>query len=270
MNLLCCFLKKDNTFSFVFKILKGSLFFSFLFFIFINASLTSNQILDLASDRFGEIPGINYNRLYLLNRKSKSRLAGHFFEIETAICLNDFYDENVIGLNLDVIISDTLNNSVVEVMTFDSNVILTTTEYDVITDKYLIECKSGTFKARQNRAKQFFKERNLIEWFKVLKQEIISGTLSYRIDVNRKGKKILVVNGISTFGKDVCLMSTWFKKWYKDDYYDFWTDIINLISKRELFLIFKKGISFQSKKFLLDKGFEFEDNFYYTRLASRI
>ncbi|MFH1461856.1 MAG: hypothetical protein ABIF12_02850 [bacterium] len=248
-------------------VLKGSLFYSFLFFMSLKP-LTSNQILALAKESFNlTLPGFEYERLFKLGRTAKKKMLGRFFELETAVCLKEFYNENIIGFNLDINISDTLNNQEVEVMIPGSIAALRTTEYDVVTNGYVIECKSGSFKARENRIYQFLKERNLIEWFKTLKEEIISGSLSSRIELNRKGKRVLILNGISTMGKDIRLMSSWFKYFKSMDYYDFWTEIIDLLSNKRLCLIFKTIISYQSKEFLEQEGFKFEDNFHYRRLS---
>lgn len=248
-------------------VLKGSLFYSFLFFMPLK-SLTSNQVLTLAADHFNlTLPGFEFEKLSRLGRIAKQKLSGRFFELEAAVCLKEFYNQNIIGFNLDINISDTLNNQEVEVMVPGSTVVLRTTEYDVVTNDYVIECKSGSFKVKENRIYQFLKERNLIEWFKILKEEIISGSLSSRIELNRKLKKVLVLNGISTMGKDICLMSSWFKYFKSMDYYDFWTEIIDLLLNKELCLIFKTRISDKSKEFLEQKGFKFEDNFNYKRLS---
>ena len=241
-------------------ILIGSI--SFLFFVPLR-SLTNQEILELSQERFNiNMPGFQT----VLRNKS----IGKWFELETALCIHDFYNEKVIGLNLDINISDTLKNHKVDVLINDSKIELRTTEYDVVTDKHVFECKSGRIQKRKIKIGQFIKERNLIEWFKIVKREIITGSLSYRTMFNRKGWPVLVINGITTLGKDVCLRSSWLNNINIDDFYSCWSEIIELISTRKLILSFKQRSSDYVRSLLNRYNFIVEDCYSYQGCLSRI
>lgn len=243
-------------------ILMGSV--SFLFFMPLK-SLSNREIIQLSQERFdSNMPGFQ--------SVLKSRSFGKWFELETALCIHDFYNEKVLGFNLDINITSTLttNNNIVEVLIPGlKKVELRGTEYDVVTDKHVFECKSGKFKKRINM-RQFLKERNLIEWFKVIKGETITGSLNYRIKFTKKGKPILVLNGISTLGKDICLSSNWLKDFNPDNFYDHWSEIIELLSTKKLQLVFKQEASKYIYSLLYRNSFDLDANFSYAKCSDII
>lgn len=241
-------------------ILIGSI--SFLFFMSLKP-LSNREIIELSQDRF------NINMSGFQNVLS-SKSIGKWFELETALCLNDFYNEKVLGFSLDINITDTLKNYKVDVLINDSKIELRTTEYDVVTDRHLFECKSGGIRKRTIKISQFIKERNLIEWFNVVKRELIAGSLNYKTIFNKKGRRVLVINGITTLGKDICLTSSWLKNINGDYFYNCWSEIIELISTKKLILIFKRKSSDYIISLLQRNNFFVEDCYSYKKCFNEI
>ncbi|MBD3273356.1 hypothetical protein GF385_03355 [Candidatus Dependentiae bacterium] len=283
---LFCRHKKFKNIKFLFK---GSIIFSFLFFISLNA-LSPEEIVTLSRDNFKYISGFNIvlNSLFKnysfkstrRMRHSKKRMAKHkqyikkikydlgkLFELETALTLKDHFKEDILGLNLEINISDYKNSPKAKVLLDGSRVELRTTEYDVVTKNFVVECKSGKINAKKINLYQFIKERNVIKWFKKIKEEIINGCLNYGIKLTKKGRAMLVLNGPSTLNKDICLLSCWLRdfdtNFNTEVFYDIWSRIIDIISSKELILIFKQKISEKVASVLKREGFNYKDNFGY-------
>ncbi len=241
-------------------ILMGSL--CFLFFMSLKP-LYDREIIEFSQERFNiNMPGFQ--------AVLDSPNVGKWFELETALCIHDFYNEKVLGFNLDINITDTLNNRVVEVLIPGYKVELRSTEYDIVTNEHVFECKSGKIISKRIKMSQFFKERNLIEWFKVVKREALEGSLTYKIEFSKKGNPVLVINGISTMGKDIRLVSSWIDCWSSNDFYDHWSEIIELLSTKELILVFKRRSSGYVRALLQRNNFVLEDYFSYKRCLNRM
>ncbi|MFC1894891.1 hypothetical protein ACFLYH_03000 [Candidatus Dependentiae bacterium] len=165
----------------------------FISFFFIPCFSNNNTIIELSKKTFSpNMPG--------LQETINSKNVGSIFELETALFVNKNMKEKIIGFSLDInfLFNDnkkhyayvknekTSKNQIIE---------LITTEYDVVTESSVIECKMGKKNKRKN-FKQFRKEANTLLLFKKIKEELEGKKLSnlkFACYVNKKEKKIKIL-----------------------------------------------------------------------------
>ena len=240
---------KKNKTKHVFK------FLTFLILALSYSTMQANQlsILNAARTIFSpDMPGFA-DTLSLAVREHKPNL-GHTFEIETAVVIQMDQELQeklgpVQGFNLDIQFQKAypliyLDGTLIE---------LRTTEYDVVTENYIIECKSGKI---SKKVDQLLKEQNILKWFKTVYLELLENadkskderTINIKINILRN-PPTLSIQGISTNGKIVTFYSHWItnNKSLTDDEENLltrWLSLIEFIAqKKQLYLFSKKPIS---------------------------
>ena len=235
-------------------IIKGSLICSFLFFVGAK-SLTNEEILNLTKERFSfDIPG--------LAQEYRSKVVVKFFELEAALCLNDFYRENIVGLNLIFDIFDSKYKDVVNVRIFDKTKKMTSREFDVVTQNHIFECKSSGVGSIQNKICQFKKERNFLGWINLL-NETIKTPNDLNMTLDRKNRPVLIINNNYTYNKDIFLYCNWINEFDERKFYNCWLNMIKFLSKISLKIVFKTDVSLELNEALRIRNFDFISNFNY-------
>jgi len=243
----------------VFKKFKEGFFVAFFFFTQLY-SLSNNQIYNLCIKNFNEnLPGL----AEIISEKRKD--VGKWFELESALYF-DKNDETILGLNLIIEISclsskiptDPVSVNIIDLLPIN----LTATEFDVVTSKFCIESKSGKFNSKENKS-QLLKELNMIKFIVKLKKDIFLEQIDCKTCKNKKGNLNLIVNGILTFNKDVCLKCNWIKETSEKKFYEKWNDLMNLLSEHELCLATKCEINEDNKRWLKENGILYVENLRY-------
>ncbi len=241
----------------IFNVLKEGFFVTFFFFTQLY-SLSNSQIYKLVNSTFDkDLLGLSE----IISEKRKDH--GKWFELESALYFNRRNNDFVRGLNLAIEIGYLENPSVpVKILLGDSNIFLTATEFDVITNFYCVEAKSGKFNSKKNK-KQLIKEKNMIDFIKFLKKSINLGTVTLEIENNKYGSFYLKINGDLTLYKDIRLKCNWINCKAADIFLLKWLDIIDLLSDLSVCLAIKTELNNDIKEWLFEKNITYVDNLRY-------
>ncbi|MFH1831877.1 MAG: hypothetical protein ABH827_03670 [bacterium] len=201
---------------------------------------------------FGSLPGLKK----LLNGHNCQN-DGPSFELLTALYLHGD-NQNIIGLNLDIVVFD----SEIGYLQDGSRVCLRSSEFDVITDKIVCECKSTQDPEIQKTKElaQFAKERSMLAWVTQVCEEIKTDKIDVSCRINRNGHFLLMLNGKCTGYKDVSLMSSWVDGVTEKECYAQWGRILHMLSNKSFMAVFKAPVRPDGLgQSLRDGGFKFID-----------
>lgn len=230
---------------------KEGIFIAFFFFVPC-FSFTDIEIVEIAKKTFDKnLPGYSC----IINKlkediSRKKNVWGNIFEIETALFFNTFFKQNVLGFNLDVFVFDHKGKDRIKIKLNDEKITLVETEFDVITNDYCVEAKSGVPNQYEKYERQFVKEQNMLEWFSIIKRELTNKTITLTPIVNKRNKNIMLMfNGISTFHKNIFLKCNWINGKNKKPvlFLDEWYWLINILSGKKFCASFKNNIEINSK-----------------------
>jgi len=228
----------------------STLFFILVLFTKILFALSNEEIELLAIKNFvSGYPGFAYT----LNSPN----SGKYFEMESAL-LAQIY-EPIIGFSLDIaILGDKAN------IYLDDNIIeMRPTEYDVITQNFVIECKNSINPNKNTKVEQFIKEKKMLLWLNSVYLAIKNNIITTSITRTKKGKICLTLNGEATCWKDISIMSSWVDATTVEDAIAQWTFILNLLSTKIPIVFFKSPISTHLGNRLTSNGIFYKDNINY-------
>ena len=193
--------------------------------------LPDEQIAVIAYQRYAQniqvVPGF----LSVLNSPNY----GRFFEMESALYAESKWEEEILGFDLDLTFLN-LNGQKNYVPHRGGRYELRTTEYDVITSRYVFECKNSDKHAKMV---QFEKEKIVLELIRALVKEQNEGILKVSFSFNNRGSSIITVNGPSTFNKDISIMSKWVTGKKIEECQEEWTYIFKMLAEKELIVMFR-------------------------------
>ena len=194
-------------------------------------SLTPEQIVAKAIAIFSPtLPGFQH----ILQSKN----GGKYFELETALYLHKEEPEEVIeGFGLEIMFyGDKINANI-----NGEAVVLPTTEFDVITRSFVVECKSAWSDAKglDGHLKQFIKEQNMIAWMGALVKDLAKDRAYIRHQFKDATKSNFFVCGRCTFGKIVKLSCSWVNQHTSKACIDQFVGIVHMLAKKSLLVLFK-------------------------------
>ncbi|KKP22620.1 MAG: hypothetical protein SZ59_C0005G0085 [candidate division TM6 bacterium GW2011_GWF2_28_16] len=236
---------------YILKKLKEGIFIAFFFFVSC-FSFTDIELVQIAKKSFHKnLPGFSciINKLQQDISRNKN-VWGNIFEIETALFFNTCLKQNILGFNLDIFVFDHKGKDRIKINLDNKKITLVQTEFDVITNNYCVEAKSGVPNQYEKYERQFVKEQNMLEWFSVITRELTNKTIKLTAIVDKRNKNMMLMfNGISTFGKNIYLKCNWINGKNKAPYLflDEWHGLINILSGKKFCASFKNKIEINSK-----------------------
>ncbi|MCK4651372.1 hypothetical protein KAT08_04325 [Candidatus Babeliales bacterium] len=238
------------------KVFKKSIsFLIFSFFIFLNSFSHQdlNSLKSISKLHFAyNLPGFSKTLAF--------KNYGDSFELESALYLKSL-GEHVYGFGLEIELRNmTGKKIVVPLEGLNDFFEIRTTEYDVVTEKFVVECKAGKSKSFK-KINQFIKEQKMLIFIKNIYDELMNNSSCFcNFSFNKKGRSIFTLNGVSTEHQDVSLMSNWITGKTIEKCVKEWANIINILSKKSLIIMFKYSVSNSFAKILREKDLIFYDN----------
>lgn len=133
---------------------------------------------------------------------------GTLFELESGLFAQEYLNVNVLGFKLGFYFKEGYNT----IFQKQQQVDLIDTEYDVVTDTFLIESKWSYDMQPYNRAEileQLAKEKNMAAWLDAVDDELFSGDLNIQYFLSKRGKSLFILRGKSTGDRTVVLECSW-------------------------------------------------------------
>ncbi|MCF7899182.1 hypothetical protein K9L05_00865 [Candidatus Babeliales bacterium] len=243
------------------KFFKNFLKIVFFFFLFFNYlfSISNEEVVFLANQKYSQLSGFS--------SKNSINDQGKCFEFLSALWAEQELHENILGFNLDLCIlkqkKDKCSN---KIRFFEQSA----TEYDVVTDHFLIESKSSSSPNLYTKIEQLKKEKNTIE----LCREILNNHESRFLEFSfmYRGKKPWIgVKGLLERNKKMFFTSKMIRGGNEKELLSQWFELIKTIAKRELLVFFRSpidtelvsklqehDITFYDKIDSLDSDYDFE------------
>lgn len=239
---------------------KKSLIFSFVLFfnsfIFVYSSLNVKQIELFSKILYKETLG--FKELY------NSNALGKWFEMESALWMQNSMQQDIIMFDVTIEVVS-INCPDKKVPCINDFFELKSTEFDVLTGQFAIECKALTNPVLDTSLEQILKEKRVLEWLFLVNQEYEKRQLDIDIFLSHKNNSpLLKICGESTFGKEIILGSNFFnffeknkieEKDLKKFYIDLWFNLISNLANKSFKVLFKNSI----KDSELEKNFKEEN-----------
>jgi hypothetical protein len=191
------------------------------------------------------------------------RLRGLLYELEAALCLKSLGEE-IIGFEADI----TFVGSSISVFVNSCAYDLRSTEYDVITTHWAVECKRNPDDFMFDKVcDQLIKEQIMIRWLRDLVVDINTGRLSIvysKLTSRKDGVRfpVFILNGPSTGFRDVYISSTWISFGVANlKGIGACADLIMLLASKNPIVCCKGAISVDNKSYLDSLGIVTRDNF---------
>jgi len=188
---------------------------------------------------------------------------GHFFELETALLLAN-QNENVIGFGLSLTFRNP--NECVQINGYKA--LLQTTEFDIITDNFATECKSGKIQVKKT-LDQLIKEQTIIAWCRELVKEIAMNVQNKEkifgfTHSTRKNQPFVIITTPSTIRNGIPhalhVTSSWFDTKDPDRCINQFISIVQLLATKKVRLCLKNEASPELISGLHRHNIPFNDN----------
>ena len=194
------------------------------------------------------LPGFSH---FSYDKRNKNKIIGNTFELEAALYLQQKKCEPILGFGLVIQFVDdgvfvVINEQIEE---------LTTTEFDVISEHYVVECKSSVHPGRKTNLQQLEKEQKMLLWTRSLLEDLQHGNLSISHESGR-----ITLNGPSTYNMDINLYCNWMDELPIENPIDRFIYIIGILAAKELRVFFKNTVSPEFAGRLAQNRFFYEDN----------
>lgn len=239
-----------------------ALFFLFLFFGQINTQVLSSSDSSSSLDSPDSSDSLSEEvNCWNISEINSILDQGKKFEREAALFLQIF-GEKVLGMNLMIEVLDSEKDPKYVLLSDEKFFQLKTTEYDIVTTDHVFECKSSNSwvkKCKSYKVNQFLKEKNMLEFFNQIYNDLKNGYLSFNVNFSKKGFCILTICGKSTMFQDVSLVSNWVDGKNLETCVKQWKDIIQLLSNKKLIVMFKQKITSPVKTRLSRENIDWRD-----------
>lgn len=186
----------------------------------------------------------------------KIKKEGFAFELEAALMLAE--KERIIGFDLDLCFL----KQQATVCIAGQAVELATTEFDIVTNHWAVECKCLKHPKKRN-IHQFIKEKIMIAWCQELAKEITANEITFSFMASAKGVPFVVINGPATFNKSTPITSSWLTAATAEGCVEQFKDVINLLSTKQPCVFFSRRISPEFASTLRHSNITFEDNIHF-------
>ena len=180
---------------------------------------------------------------------------GRLFEFEAALHSQLDVGQKVEGFSLNIIPIDSGLASPVVVNFYGEDFILRQTEFDVVTDRYLIECKScgrpehylvegiSGDDPEHGKLWQFNKEHNVLGWFRSVWDDIVQGEMQFKARRDSTGDLYLSLSGRRTNYTNIGFKCSWFKDIFcPEEYVSLWLNLIKNLTTKEFVIFFKNRV----------------------------
>lgn len=193
------------------------------------------------------LPGFSH---FFFDKRNKNKITGNTFELESALYLQQ-KKEPILGFGLTIQFVDdgafvVINGNIDE---------LSTTELDVISEHYVIECKSSGHPGRKTNIQQLEKEQKMLLWMRSLLEDLQHGNLSISHEAGR-----ITLNSPSTYNMDINLYCNWMNELPIENPIDRFIYIMGLLAAKEFRVFFKNSVSPEFASRLAQNRFLYEDN----------
>ncbi|MFH1254419.1 MAG: hypothetical protein V1646_03245 [bacterium] len=208
---------------------------------------------ELAITRFSHLPGFN--------KLLHSGHEGRFFEMESAlyILLGRIGCQDILGFDLEI---DFFSNSST-VNLGEETILLRTTEFDVVTMDFVIECKSCAAPRGGKSIAQFIKEKDTLRWIRWIARKIKRGTLriSHSFNSKNREKSVFTLSNISKKSHDgVTFSCSWVVGRDAEECIESLKNIINMLSGKELIVFFRNSAGPDFMRTLVENKIDFREN----------
>ncbi len=181
---------------------------------------------------------------------------GILFELESGLFAQEYLSVNVLGFRLGFYFRDGYKTIFKDQQRID----LIDTEYDVVTDTFLIESKWSYDMQPYNREvilEQLAKERNMAAWFDAVDDELFSGNLKIQYFLSKKGKSLFILRGKSTGDRTVVLECSWVTGYNERSCIEQFAKAIKSVANKKPVTFFKSCPGSYVRKKMLERAFVF-------------
>ncbi len=202
---------------------------------------TPEEIKKFALETFDlNLPGFRYAITH-------AKTPGDWFEIEAALYVEHSLFDSVIGFRLEI---EFLQQSITIPSDNNRTEKLASTEFDIVTATYAIECKSSCHnKSSYKKAtQQIYKEITMLNWFKRISKDLAEKkvTIAHKFEKAKrhfkKPKSVFTLNGPCTLGKDIQLYCSWIDQETAEGCIEQLKSIITFMARKTLLVLFKSYI----------------------------
>jgi hypothetical protein len=205
-----------------------------------------------AEELFGgsqPLPGFSR---FISDKKNKRKETGNIFELESALYLQQKKCDPILGFSLTIQFAydgafvNINNEGIVE---------LATTEFDVISQHHVVECKSSWHPSRTTSMQQLEKEQTMLRWMNSLFQDLQHGDLTISYELGK-----ITLKGPSTCNVNIDLYSNWMDELPIANPIDRFIYIMSLLATKNLLVFFKNAVSPEFAEKLSHNNFRYQDN----------
>ncbi|MBD3232026.1 hypothetical protein GF322_05220 [Candidatus Dependentiae bacterium] len=243
-----------------FLIKRSFILLVFTFFQISVFPISNQEILQKIESKFpSNTPGLNQT-LDALNKNLNDLNDGRWFELEVALYAEEYMNEKVLGFGLSIEFWDENKEQRLIYLNADNNLDLKNTEYDIVTQNFMFECKLCRNPKNFDKIKQFNKERRIILFFKMIHEHLIKNQLSINCKFKKTKKRefcIFTINGILTNYKDISFSLSWINSKTVEECLKQFDEIVKLIASKSLIVMFKGIITQNLMSKLSYWGFEY-------------
>ena len=210
-------------------------------------------IQELAITKFSHLPGFNK----LLNSGNE----GRFFEMESAlyILLGRMGYQDIFGFDLEF----AFFSSEIPFNLGHEIVLLRTTEFDVVTTDFVIECKNCAAPRSGKSIAQFLKEKDTLKWIRWIARKIKRGKLciSHNFNGKNREKSVFTLSNISKKShKGLIFSCSWVIGRDAEECIESLKKIINMLSENELIVFFRNSAEQDFMRALVENRIDFREN----------
>ncbi len=187
---------------------------------------------------------------------------GSLFEIESGLFAQEYLGVNVLGFNLGFYFRDGYKT----ILNGQRRIELIDTEYDVVTDTFLIESKWSYDMQPYNRAdilEQLAKEQATAAWFDAVDDELFSGNLKIKYFLSKKGKSLFILRGTSTGDRTVVLECSWVTGYNERSCIEQFVNAIRSVANKKPVTFFKSCAGLYVRKKMIERAFAFYEHIEY-------
>ncbi len=209
--------------------------------------------------RFVQVPPspvFSKKRQNIIKLLKQIHVKGNEFEIESAVTLAK-EGERIVGFDLDINFKD----GTAPVMLEDGTTVeINTTEFDIVSSHYAVECKSSKNPSHNCDIEQFTKEQTMIRWLNMVWYDIQTENLEFGFFKSWKNNRpFVVIKGPSTKDQNIELTSTWFTADTERECIKQFIKIVELLVDKKFCIFFQSEIEPTFGRELCAKGLPYED-----------
>lgn len=192
---------------------------------------------------------------HLIEKTTKLYDQGTFFELVGLLHAKLVLEQEIEGAWLEIVLESPKK---IRINYKNEPYVLHSVEFDVITQDFVIECKSA-LDTSCVKVDQFIKEAAMLDWLGQIRDEWNNKNFKKDI-INKNGRVLLVICGTCTGGRDVKLFSSWTNQnSSKTKCLKSWHDLISNLAQKQVFGFFEHGVLSGLQEKLYELHFPYED-----------